>query len=182
MSETGSISVSELNYLLAEAVRREPRIRSVTVRGEVSGFRPHLATGHWYFSLKDEESAISCVMFRQNTFHAQIKPRDGDRILVSGFADVYTKNGQCQLRAMSLRPDGTGDLFLRFEELKRRLSAEGLFDPSRKKLLPMVPRKVAVVTSGSGAAWHDILNVSALRNPTVPIVLIPVTVQGMPMW
>lgn len=178
MSETGSISVSELNYLLAEAVRREPRIRSVTVRGEVSGFRPHLATGHWYFSLKDEESAISCVMFRQNTFHAQIKPRDGDRILVSGFADVYTKNGQCQLRAMSLRPDGTGDLFLRFEELKRRLSAEGLFDPSRKKLLPMVPRKVAVVTSGSGAAWHDILNVSALRNPTVPIVLIPVTVQG----
>lgn len=178
MSETGCISVSELNYLLAEAVRREPRIRSVTVRGEVSGFRPHLATGHWYFSLKDEESAISCVMFRQNTFHARIKPRDGDRVLVSGFADVYTKNGQCQLRAMSLRPDGTGDLFLKFEELKRRLSAEGLFDPSRKKLLPMVPRKVAVVTSGSGAAWHDILNVSALRNPTVPIVLIPVTVQG----
>ncbi len=178
MSETGSISVSELNYLLAEAVRKEPRIRSVTVRGEVSGFRPHLATGHWYFSLKDEDSAISCVMFRQNTFHAQIRPRDGDRVLVSGFADVYTKNGQCQLRAMSLRPDGTGDLFLRFEELKRRLSAEGLFDPARKKVLPLVPRKVAVVTSGSGAAWHDILNVSALRNPTVPIVLIPVTVQG----
>ena len=178
MSETGSISVSELNYLLAEAVRREPRIRSVTVRGEVSGFRPHLATGHWYFSLKDEDSAISCVMFRQNTFHAQIKPRDGDRVLVSGFADVYTKNGQCQLRAMSLRPDGTGDLFLQFEELKRRLSAEGLFDPARKKVLPLIPRKVAVVTSGSGAAWHDILNVSALRNPTVPIVLIPVTVQG----
>ena len=178
MSETGSISVSELNYLLAEAVRKEPRIRSVTVRGEVSGFRPHLATGHWYFSLKDEDSAISCVMFRQNTFHAQIRPRDGDRILVSGFADVYTKNGQCQLRAMSLRPDGTGDLFLQFEELKRRLSAEGLFDPARKKVLPLVPRKVAVVTSGSGAAWHDIRNVSGLRNPTIPIVLIPVTVQG----
>ena len=178
MSETGSISVSELNYLLAEAVRKEPRIRSVTVRGEVSGFRPHLATGHWYFSLKDEDSAISCVMFRQNTFHARIKPRDGDRVLVSGFADVYTKNGQCQLRAMSLRQDGTGDLFLQFEELKRRLSAEGLFDPARKKVRPLVPRKVAVVTSGSGAAWHDIRNVSGLRNPTIPIVLIPVTVQG----
>ena len=178
MSETGGISVSQLNLLIAEAIRREPRIRSVTVCGEVSGFRHHLASGHWYFSLKDEESAVSCVMFRQNTFHAKLKPRDGDRVLVSGYVDVYPKNGSYQLYAMSMRPDGTGDLFLQFEELKRRLSAEGLFDPSRKRTLPMVPRKVAVVTSGSGAAWHDILNVSALRNPSVPIVLIPVTVQG----
>lgn len=178
MSETGGISVSQLNLLIAEAIRREPRTRSVTVRGEVSGFRHHLASGHWYFSLKDEESAVSCVMFRQNTFHAKLKPRDGDRVLVSGYVDVYPKNGSYQLYAMSMRPDGTGDLFLQFEELKRRLSAEGLFDPSRKRTLPMMPRKVAVVTSGSGAAWHDILNVSALRNPSVPIVLIPVTVQG----
>ena len=178
MNETGGISVSELNLLIAEAIRREPRTRSVAVRGEVSGFRPHLASGHWYFSLKDEESAVSCVMFRQNTFHARIRPRDGDRVLVSGYVDVYPKNGSYQLYAMSLRPDGTGDLFLQFEELKRRLQAEGLFDPARKRVLPMVPRKVAVVTSGSGAAWHDILNVSALRNPSVPIILIPVTVQG----
>ena len=178
MNETGGISVSELNLLIAEAIRKEPRVRSITVRGEISGFRPHLASGHWYFSLKDEESAVSCVMFRQNTFHAKMKPRDGDRVLVSGYVDVYPRNGTYQLYATGLRPDGTGDLFLQFEELKRRLSAEGLFDPSRKKVLPMVPRKVAVVTSGSGAAWHDILNVSALRNPAVPIVLIPVTVQG----
>ena len=178
MSETGGISVSELNLLIAEAIRREPRIRSVTVRGEVSGFRHHMASGHWYFSLKDEESSVSCVMFRQNTFHARISPKDGDRILISGYVDVYPKNGSYQLYAMSLRPDGTGDLFLQFEQLKKRLSAEGLFDQARKRRLPMVPRKVAVVTSASGAAWHDILNVSALRDPTVPIVLIPVTVQG----
>ena len=178
MNETGGISVSELNLLIAEAIRREPRIRSVTVRGEVSGFRHHMASGHWYFSLKDEESAVSCVMFRQNTFHARIRPKDGDRILISGYVDVYPKNGSYQLYAMSLRPDGTGDLFLQFEQLKQRLSAEGLFDQARKRRLPMVPRKVAVVTSGSGAAWHDILNVSALRNPSVPIILIPVTVQG----
>ncbi len=178
MNETGGISVSELNLLIAEAIRREPRTRSVTVRGEISGFRPHLASGHWYFSLKDEESAVSCVMFRQNTFHARVRPRDGDRVLVSGYVDVYPKNGSYQLYAMTLRPDGTGDLFLQFEELKRRLQAEGLFDPARKRILPLVPRKVAVVTSGSGAAWHDILNVSALRNPSVPIMLIPVTVQG----
>ena len=179
MSEPGGISVSELNLLIAEAIRREPRVRSVTVRGEVSGFRPHLASGHWYFSLKDEESAVSCVMFRQNNIRAGIRPRDGDRVLVSGYVDVYPKNGSYQLYAMSLRPDGTGDLFLQFEELKRKLSAEGLFDPARKRVLPMVPRKVAVVTSASGAAWQDILNVSAMRNPSVPIVLVPVTVQGV---
>ena len=178
MVETGSISVSELNLLIAGAIRREPRIRSVTVCGEVSGFRHHIASGHWYFSLKDEESSVSCVMFRQNTFHAKIRPKDGDRVLISGYVDVYPKNGTYQLYAMGLRPDGTGDLFQRFEELKRKLSAEGLFDPARKRRLPMVPRKVAVVTSGSGAAWHDILNVSRLRNPSVPIVLVPAGVQG----
>ncbi len=179
VSETGSITVSQLNLMIADAIRREPRVRSVTVRGEVSGFRPHLASGHWYFSLKDEESAVSCVMFRQNNIRARMKPRDGDRVLVSGYVDVYPKNGSYQLYAMSLRPDGTGDLFLQFEELKRKLSAEGLFDPARKRLLPMVPRKVAVVTSASGAAWQDILNVSAMRNPSVPIILVPVTVQGV---
>ncbi len=178
MIDTEGISVSELNLLVAEAIRREPRIRSVNVRGEVSGFRPHLASGHWYFSLKDEESAVNCVMFRQNTFHARIKPRDGDRVLLSGYVDVYPRNGSYQLYVLNLRPDGTGDLFLQFEELKRRLSAEGLFDPARKRILPLVPRKVAVVTSESGAAWHDILNVSGLRDPSVPIVLIPVMVQG----
>ena len=178
MNEPAGISVSELNLLIAEAIRREPRIRSITVRGEVSGFRHHMPSGHWYFSLKDEESAVSCVMFRQNTFHARMKPRDGDRVLISGYVDVYPKNGTYQLYAMSLRRDGTGDLYTRFEELKRRLNAEGLFDPARKRVLPMVPRKVAVVTSGSGAAWHDILNVSGMRMPSVPIVLIPSAVQG----
>ena len=178
MSENGWMTVSQLNLLIAGAIRKEPRTRSVTVRGEVSGFRHHIASGHWYFSLKDSESCISCVMFRQNTFHARIKPRDGDSVLVTGYVDAYPKTGTYQLYAMGLQPEGTGDLYLRFEELKRRLSAEGLFDPSRKRTLPMVPHKVAVVTSGSGAAWHDILNVSGLRNPAVPVVLIPVAVQG----
>ena len=178
MSERTGMTVSELNLLVAEAVRKEPRIRSVAVCGEVSGFRHYMNSGHWYFSLKDEDSSVSCVMFRQNTFQARIRPKDGDRVIVTGYVDVYPKNGTYQLHALGLRPDGTGDLFLRFEELKRRLNAEGLFDPSRKRMLPMKPRKVAVVTSASGAAWHDILNVSALRCPSVPIVLIPATVQG----
>ena len=178
MSETGGITVSQLNLMIAEAIRKDPRIRSVTVHGEVSGFRHHLASGHWYFTLKDEEAAVSCVMFRQNTFNARMKPKDGDSILVSGYVDVYPRSGTVQLYATGLRPDGTGDLFARFEELKKRLSAEGLFDPARKRVLPMVPRKVAVITSVSGAAWHDILNVSGMRCPAVPIVLVPAAVQG----
>ncbi len=117
-------------------------------------------------------------MFRQNTFRAGIKPRDGDCVSVTGYVDVYPKNGSYQLYVTTLRQDGAGDIFIRFEELKRRLYAEGLFDPARKRVLPLMPRKVAVVTSGSGAALHDILNVSAMRCPFVPIVLIPVTVQG----
>ena len=172
------ISVSELNGMIAEAIRRDPRTRSVTVRGEVSGFRHHIASGHWYFSLKDELSSVSCVMFRTNTLKAALRPTDGTKVIVTGYIDVYPRNGSYQLYAMTLRADGIGDLFLRFEELKRKLNAEGLFDPSRKKPLPMVPRKVAVVTSESGAAIHDILNVSGNRHPSIPIVLIPVTVQG----
>ena len=178
MNGRNGVTVSELNLIIAEAIRKEPRIRSITVCGEVSGFRHHLASGHWYFSLKDESSSVSCVMYRQNTFHAGIRPQDGDSVRVTGYVDVYPKNGTYQLYAMSLQPDGIGDLYFRYEELKRRLSAEGLFDPGRKRVLPQVPRKVAVVTSASGAAWHDILNVSGMRDPAVPIVLIPATVQG----
>ena len=172
------ITVSELNLMVAEAIRRDPRTRSVTVRGEISGFKHYPASGHWYFSLKDENASVNCVMFRQNNVRARIRPKDGDSVVVGGYIDVFPKNGQYQLYAMSLRPAGVGDLFLRLEELKHRLNAEGLFDTRRKKMLPMLPRKVAVVTSQSGAALHDILNVSAQRNPTIPIVLIPVTVQG----
>ena len=92
VSETGSITVSQLNLMIADAIRKEPRIRSVLVRGEISGFRHHIASGHWYFSLKDRESVISCVMFRQNTFHARLKPRDGDSVLINGYVDAYPKN------------------------------------------------------------------------------------------
>ena len=178
MNDKSGMTVSELNLMVAEAIRKDPRMHSVTVHGEISGFRHHIASGHWYFALKDDESAVNCVMFRQNTLRVQKKPRDGDAIVVSGYMDVYPKNGTYQLYVMSIRSGGIGDLYIRFEELKQRLNAEGLFDPSRKQPLPMVPRKVAIVTSASGAALHDILNVSAMRNPSVPIVLIPVTVQG----
>lgn len=178
MPDSNGISVSELNLMIAEAIRREPRTRSVSVCGEVSGFRHHIASGHWYFSLKDAESSISCVMFRQNTFRSAIRPTDGQSVLVTGYVDVYPRNGTYQLYITSMQEAGTGDAYARLEALKRKLFSEGLFDPSRKKLLPKVPQKVAVITSASGAALHDILNVSGMRCPFIPIVLVPVTVQG----
>ena len=171
-------SVSELSLLIKNAIQQDPRLKSVTVRGEVSGFRHQVISGHWYFSLKDENAVISCVLFHQNTRYAKIRPRDGESVIVTGYVNTYPKSSSYQICVMSLRPSGTGDLFQQFEELKRRISAEGLFDPSRKKPIPLVPRKVAVVTSGGSAAWQDILNVSGARNPSIPIVLISVLVQG----
>jgi exodeoxyribonuclease VII large subunit len=172
------VSVSELNLMIAEAIRRDPRTRSITVRGEVSGFKHHIASGHWYFSLKDPDAAINCVMFRQNTLRAKIRPKDGDSVLADGYVEVYAAQGKYQLYVTGIRPAGMGGLFIQLEALKRKLAAEGLFDPGRKRALPLSPKKVAVVTSQSGAALHDILNVSGMRSPSIPIVLIPVTVQG----
>ena len=172
------ISVTELNRLISEALRSEPRIRSVSVTAEVSGFKRHLASGHWYFFLKDRESAIACVMFRQNNLRAAILPRDGDSVTVTGYVELYARDGKVQLYVTELRPAGTGSLFEQFEALKQKLLREGLFDQGRKRLLPKVPRKVAVVTSASGAALHDVLNVSGQRSPAIPLVLVPAGVQG----
>ena len=178
MTGDAGVSVSELNLMIAEAIRRDPRTRSITVRGEVSGFKHHIASGHWYFSLKDPDAAINCVMFRQNTLRAKIRPKDGDSVLADGYVEIYAAQGKYQLYVTGIRPAGMGGLFIQLEALKRKLAAEGLFDPGRKRALPLSPKKVAVVTSQSGAALHDILNVSGMRSPSIPIVLIPVTVQG----
>ena len=178
MAADGSISVTELNTMVAEAIRRDPRTRSLTVRGEVSGFKHHIASGHWYFSLKDESAAVSCAMYRANTLKAKIRPKDGDSVLADGYVDLYAPQGKYQLYVTGLRPAGQGDIFVQLEALKRKLAAEGLFDPGRKKPLPLCPKKVAVVTSLSGAALQDILRVSALRSPFIPITVVPVTVQG----
>lgn len=178
MNNEAGLSVSELNLIISEAVRRDPRTRSVLVRGEVSSFRNQIASGHWYFSLKDANASITCAMFRNANLRAKIRPKDGDQVLAEGYVDFYAPQGKVQLIVTGLSPAGLGDMYVRLEELKRKLAAEGLFDPARKRQLPMRPRKVAVVTSRSGAALHDILNVSTQRSPAIPIVLVPVTVQG----
>lgn len=178
MAAETSISVSELNQIVAEAILRDPRTRSVTVRGEVSAFKAYPSTGHWYFNLKDAESSVSCVMFRQNTRNAALRPKDGDSVVADGYVGVYNQQGRYQLYVTGMRTGGTGDQYIRLEELKRRLAAEGLFDPGRKKTIPLCPGKVAVVTSLSGAALQDILNVSRMRSPFIPIMLVHTAVQG----
>ena len=172
------VSVSQLNMLISDTLKRESRLRNISVTGEISGFKNHFATGHWYFSLKDEFAAISCVMFRQNTLRAALRPKDGDRVTISGYVEMFTRDGKVQLYAMAMKPAGLGSLYEQFEALKQKLQGEGLFDPGRKKVLPQYPQKVAVITSASGAALHDILNVSGQRNPGIPIVVVPSGVQG----
>jgi len=173
------MTVTELNQVISAVLRSAPGTQNVTVTAEVSGFKHHIASGHWYFSLKDAQSAISCVMFRQNTLRgAQVRPEDGDSVTVTGYVDFYGRDGRVQLYVTSLKRAGAGSLYEQFEALKRKLAAEGLFDAARKKVLPMRPRRVAVITSASGAALHDILNVSGMRNPSIPLVLVPAGVQG----
>ena len=127
-----SISVSDLNKLISESIRKAPPLRNVLVTAEVSGFKHHLASGHWYFSLKDEESSIGCVMFRQNTFHSALRPKDGDKVTVQGYVDFFSRDGRVQLYVVDMKPAGSGSLYERFEGLKRILEQEGLFDPGRK--------------------------------------------------
>ncbi len=178
MIRPDGISVTELNRMISEGIRRAPGLRNVTVTAEVSGFKHHLPSGHWYFSLKDPGAVISCVMFRQNNIHAACKPADGDRVTIDGDVEFYSRDGKIQLYVTRMRPAGTGSILENLEILKKKLAAEGLFDRERKKILPLFPGKVAVITSPSGAALHDILNVSGHRCPGIPIVIVPCQVQG----
>ena len=171
------LQVSDLNEYVRRTLAADPMLRSVRLRGEISNFKRH-TSGHWYFTLKDERSRISCVMFRQNAMRMSLRPADGMQVIVSGSVSLYAEGGAYQFYAESMRPDGVGTLYQQFEALKARLAAEGLFDAGRKRQLPLRPRKVAVVTSPTGAVLHDIRRVSARRDPGVPLVLLPVQVQG----
>lgn len=171
------IEVSDLNEYVRRTLAADPTLRSVRLRGEISNFKRH-SSGHWYFTLKDDRCRISAVMFRQNAMRQSIRPMDGMSVIVSGQVSLYAESGAYQIYCENMRPDGVGTLYQQFEALKRRLQAEGLFDAARKQPLPWRPRKIAVVTSPTGAVLHDIRRVSAGRDPGVPLVLLPVQVQG----
>ena len=173
----GALSVSELNEYARRLLAGDPLLRNLEVSGEISGYKHHYS-GHRYFSLKDENARVQCVMFRQQAIGLDFQPADGMRVTVRASASIYPQNGSFQLYVSAMRQAGQGDLYVRFEKLKRKLMAEGLFDPARKREIPAFPRVIGVVTSQTGAAIRDIIHVARRRNPNMGIVLSPCLVQG----
>lgn len=169
------ISVSALAELLKSHVGEF--FGNVTVVGEVSNFTAH-RSGHWYFAIKDQQSVINCVMFRGNNARCRVQPITGDRVVVTGGLDLYAPQGRLSLICRTLQPDGAGDLAARLEALKRKLAAEGLFDPERKQPLPPMPSCIGVATSPTGAALQDVLKVLRRRFPGRHVLVSPCKVQG----
>ena len=152
-------------------------LRSLRVQGEISGFKRY-TSGHLYFTLKDEEACVSCVMFRSAAETLDFRPQDGQRVTIRGSASLYPQRGQFQLYVETMQREGVGELYMRFEALKRRLTAEGLFDQAIKKEIPAYPRVIGVATSRTGAVLRDIVRVARRRDPNISILLAPTSVQG----
>lgn len=170
-------SVSELNAYVGGLLSADPHLRNLTVRGEISGFKRH-SSGHLYFSLKDERALVRCVMFKGQALQLDFRPEDGMQVCISGYAALYARDGSFQVYAQTMAREGAGALYARFLALKEQLEREGYFDAAHKKPIPFLPRCVGVVTSGTGAAIQDVLQIIGRRFPNMPICLCPVRVQG----
>ncbi|MGJ3240188.1 MAG: exodeoxyribonuclease VII large subunit [Anaerolineae bacterium] len=171
-------SVTDLTRYIRDLFEADTSLRDVWVQGEVSNMKA-AASGHWYFTVKDQGAALRCVMFRNSASRQVIEPRDGESIRVHGKVSVYEQRGEYQLYADAVQPaGGIGDLYLRFEQLKEQLQAEGLFDAERKRPLPAFPTRIGVVTSPDAAAFRDVQNVLARRFPLARVILSPTLVQG----
>ena len=171
------ITVTELNRYVKEKVAEDEYLNSVYVKGEISNFKHHYS-GHMYFTLKDENSLIKCVMFKSQTATLNFIPKDGMKVLVLGSVSVYERDGIYQIYCKAMQEDGMGSLYIAYEKLKKKLEDEGLFDEVHKKKIPFMPKIIGVLTSNTGAVIRDIINVSTRRNPNVYIRLYPVPVQG----
>lgn len=171
------ISVSELNNYIKGKVAEDEYLKSVFVRGEISNFKHHY-TGHMYFTLKDENSLVKCIMFKSSTATLNFIPKDGMKVNVLGSVAVFERDGVYQIYVKAMQEDGVGDLYAKYNELKGKLEKEGLFDEEHKMKIPMMPKIIGVLTSNTGAVIRDIINVSTRRNPKVYIRLYPVPVQG----
>ena len=176
--ERASLSVTELNAYLKRLVEDDPLLAEVCVRGELSNYKIY-PSGHHYFTLKDAESSLRCVLFKGNAMKLRFRPESGMGVLVTGRVAVYMRDGAYQLIATSIMPEGMGDLQVAFEQLKAKLDAEGLFDPARKQPLPPFPKTIAIITSSAGAAVHDMIRILGHRWPMSKVVLLPVRVQGV---
>ena len=173
-----AVSVSELNTFIKMLLESAPTLNDVYVKGEISNFKNHISSGHFYFSLKDKDSQIKAVMFRSSASRMKFVPENGMMVVAHGRVASYVRDGQYQLYADSMEPDGVGALYVAFEQLKQRLAAQGVFAPEKKKPLPKIPKTIGVITSPTGAAVRDIINIATRRFPFAKIVVYPALVQG----
>ncbi len=169
--------VAEVNQLVKQLLDGEPMLQNIYVRGELSNYKMY-PSGHHYFTLKDADGALRCVMFRGQASHLRFRPENGMQVIARGRITVFPRDGAYQLYCDALTPEGAGDLAVAFEQLKAKLHAEGLFDPAHKKPLPRYPQRIAVVTSAAGAAVHDMIRILRRRYPIAKVILLPVRVQG----
>ena len=175
--EDMAISVSELNSYIKNKIADDEYLNNVLIKGEISNFKNHY-TGHMYFTLKDENSLIKCIMFKSYAQKLDFMPKDGMKVFVLGGVSVFERDGIYQIYVKAMQEDGVGILYKKYEELKQRLDEEGYFDESHKQKIPLMPKVIGVLTSQTGSVIRDIINVSTRRNPNVRIRLYPVPVQG----
>ena len=171
------ISVSQLNKYIKNKVEQDEYLNNVLIKGEISNFKHHY-TGHMYFTLKDNNSLIKCIMFKSYTPHLNFVPKDGMSVIVLGTVSVFERDGVYQIYCKAMQQEGIGDLYKEYEKLKAKLNEEGLFAESHKKKIPLYSKRIGVLTSETGSVIRDIINVSTRRNPNVYIKLLPVPVQG----
>ena len=177
MNEGALLTVTQLNQYIKELLDSDPSLDKVLVRGELSNYKIY-PSGHHYFTLKDSGAALRCVMFCSDAGRLRFRPENGMGVICMGRVSVYPRDGAYQLYVSSIEPEGVGDLYIAFEQLKARLQAEGLFDPAHKKPVPAMPERIAVITSGAGAAVRDIIRVLGSRWPVSKVLILPVRVQG----
>ena len=171
------LSITQINEYIRSVIDRDAILAGVAVKGEISNYKVY-PSGHHYFTLKDEGAALKCVMFKGNAAKLRFRPENGMKIIAMGRISVYPRDGAYQLYCTALAMDGIGDLHAAFEQLKAKLTAQGLFDQSHKKALPQYPRTIGIITSSAGAAVHDILRILKKRYPLCKVRLLPVRVQG----
>lgn len=171
------LSITQLNEYIRGRMDSDPLLAQVAVRGEISNYKLY-PSGHHYFTLKDDGSALRCVMFKGNAMRLRFRPENGMKIIAMGKVSVYPRDGAYQLYCTAMTMDGVGDLYAAFEQLKKKLAAQGLFDPAHKKPLPRYPGTIGIITSSAGAAVHDMLRILRKRYPLSRVRLLPVRVQG----
>lgn len=178
MTDMTTLTVKQLNLFVKSLIEGDVRLNNVLVMGEISNFKNHYQSGHFYFTLKDNDAQIRCVMFRAYASRIPFVVNDGLKVVLRGRVSLYEKDGQYQFYAEEMHEQGIGDISLQFQQIKEKLEKEGLFAEENKRPIPKFPNRIAVITSDTGAAVQDILNITARRYPLCEIMLCPVAVQG----